>query len=76
MPSQDQDVVPWDHTLLAGQWSQKNVFAENTTGWQGSSPIFLMLIGLFVSHNQNIKDDRQVRKNTQLSDRNKRFASL
>ncbi len=48
MPCQDQGVV-----RLAGQQSQKNVFAGTTTSWQGSSPIFLMLIGLFVSRDQN-----------------------
>ncbi len=76
MPCQDQGVVPWDYTLLAGQQSQKNVFGGTTTGWQGSSPIFLMLIGLFVSHDQNNKDGRHFRKTTHLADKSNHFASL
>ncbi len=35
---------------------KEHFFAGTTTGWQGSSPIFLMLIGLFVSRDQNNKD--------------------
>ncbi len=54
----------------------KERFAGTTTGWQGSSPIFLMLIVLFVSRDQNNKDGRHFRKSTHLSDRNKHFASL
>ncbi len=35
---------------------------KKNPGWQGSSPIFLMLIGLFVSYDQNNKDGQQVRR--------------
>ncbi len=40
----------------------KDVFEGTTTSWQGSSPIFLMVIVLFVSHDQNNKDGRHFRK--------------
>ncbi len=52
------------------------IFAGITTRWQGSSPIFLILIDLFVSRDQNNKDGRHFGKSTHLSDRNKHFASL
>ncbi len=36
MTCQDQGVVLWDYTRQAGQYSQKNVFAETTTSWQAT----------------------------------------